>query len=205
MSSRPSAFEERLKAELLAIAADRPEGTAIAPRSRARRLRVPLALGAVAATVAGLIALPVLGDSGGSSPAYAVTKDSDGTIWIEVRQPLDALPGLERELRTLGFSVVTVPMKRGCRQFPEWHHGPNLESGPVVLKDGGFTLKVNSETVPAGYTIVIQKPDEQEPLRDRRVDFDVIETSKVPPCVPVHITRLDLVLTDPAEFSPPTR
>ncbi|MCX4781038.1 hypothetical protein [Streptomyces sp. NBC_01264] len=69
MSNRPTAFEERLKTELVAIAADRAEsagGADLVAARTARRPRIPKAAGPVATAarvrraaraVAGLVAL----------------------------------------------------------------------------------------------------------------------------------------------------
>ncbi|MER5872314.1 hypothetical protein [Streptomyces sp. NPDC002044] len=208
MNSKPRAFEERLKAELLAIAADRYPAPAPA-RSRASRLRVPLALGAVAATVAGLVALPVLGERGGSSPAYAVTKDDDGTIWIRVDQRKEALPGLERAIRAMGFGVATVVSKPECspvdraglpgHEIPEEELRRRPLDPPVLpphqeVRGGPVLLKINAETVPASHTVVIVKPSWHEETRLHEMRLRIFEKSAIPKCIP-DFARL----SDPAD------
>ncbi|MFF1342501.1 hypothetical protein ACFVYT_32265 [Streptomyces sp. NPDC058290] len=183
MNSRPTRFEERLKEELLAIAADRSrieEQVDFAVRSPARRFRMPLALGVAAAAAAGLlVALPVVGDDGGSAPAYALTKSSDGTITVKLFNP-EGLPGLERELRALGVSITRVPVKP-AGECSEWPPGGFDEANGLLTSEGdGPLLKINSTTLPAGHTLVFTMY-EKGPWRG---SFGSLRTSLVPSCIP---------------------
>ncbi|MFC9298835.1 hypothetical protein ACFTWH_30925 [Streptomyces sp. NPDC057011] len=187
MSSRPRAFEERLKAELMAIAADRP--AAVAPvRSPARRYRIPLALGAVAAAVSGLVALPVLGDGGGSSPAYAVSRDDDGTIRVHIYHP-DGVDGTVRELRELGITVAVVPRKPSeqCPSDVAYPQGLTPGEGGGVFagaQDESAQMMITPKTVPPGHTLVMSTPVDASDVHP--IGFGAVETSKVPSCVPVY-------------------
>ncbi|MER7464505.1 hypothetical protein [Streptomyces sp. NPDC097981] len=181
MNTRPTRFEERLKEELLAIAADRgriEEQADFAVRSPARRFRMPLAVG-VAAAAAGLLALPVVGDDGGSSPAYALTKGSDGTITVKMFKP-DGLPGLERELRALGVSFTRVPVKPAseCSEWPPG--GFDAADGLLTTEGDGPLLKINSKTLPVGHTLVFTMSG-KGPWRG---SFGSLRTSLVPSCIP---------------------
>ncbi|TDU75653.1 hypothetical protein [Streptomyces sp. KS 21] len=183
MNSRPTRFEERLKEELLAIAADRSrieEQTDFTVRSPARRFRMPLALGVAAAAAAGLlVALPVVGDDGGGAPAYALTKSSDGTITVKLFNP-GGLPGLERELRTLGVSFTRIPVKP-ANECSEWPPGGFDEANGLLTSEGdGPLLKINSTTLPAGHTLVFTM-HEKGPWRG---SFGSLRTSLVPSCIP---------------------
>ncbi|MGW6706749.1 hypothetical protein ACWGDE_17910, partial [Streptomyces sp. NPDC054956] len=187
MSSRPSAFEERLKAELMAVAAEMPPAAAPV-RSHARRYRIPLALGAVAATVAGLVALPVLGEDGGSSPAYAVSKEADGTIWVRIYHP-DGVDGTVRELRELGVAVAAVP-RRPSEQCPASEAFPaGLTPGerggrPAGAMDASAQMLITPETVPPGHTLVLSTPADAADIHG--IGFGAVETAKVPACIPVY-------------------
>ncbi|UUU43066.1 hypothetical protein [Streptomyces sp. NBC_00162] len=188
MSNRPIAFEQRLKAELLVRMPDRPApGPAPVRRSPARRYRLSLALGAVAATAAGLIALPVLGDSGGASPAhaYTLTRADDGSILVELFHP-DGLPGLERELRGLGFSVAMVygKPKSECPTYAG--AAIDVPGEPLTsANENGIVLRINAKTLPAGHTLILEMPSETRLARHPgAMGFGVVEASKVPPCVP---------------------
>ncbi|MCX4627225.1 MULTISPECIES: hypothetical protein [unclassified Streptomyces] len=185
MNSRPTRFEERLKEELLAIAADRSrieEQVDFAVRSPARRFRMPLAVGVAAAAAAGLlVALPVVGDDGGSSAAYALSKGSDGTITVRLFHP-EGMPGLERELRALGVSVALVP-KIPAAQCAEWPAGGFDSAEGLLSSDGsGFVLKINSTTLPPGRTLVLG----QSRANPKAVSFGSLKASLVPSCLPEY-------------------
>lgn len=205
MSTRPTAFEERLKAELVAIAADRAEldGRAdFAVRSRARRFRIPLAVGLAATVAAGLIALPVMGDQGGSSAAYALSKSDDGTIIVNLYNP-DGISGVERELRALGIPVAVVPEKpeEECPAVPGGFDGPvgliTDERGLIVGASpeqlfgfrkgggGGLILTINSRTLPVGHTLVLVDPVQP---RLTYVSAGSMPTERVPSCIPDFTT-----------------
>lgn len=213
MSTRPTAFEERLKAELVAIAADRAQAGAgaeadgradFAARFPARRLRIPLAVG-LAATVAGaLIALPVMGEEGGTSAAYALSKSDDGTIVVNLFNP-DGISGVERELRELGVTVAVVPEKpvAECGEQGGGFDGPvgliTDERGLIVGASpeqlfgfrkggGGLVLTINSRTLPAGHTLVLVKP--LKPILTY-VGAGSMPAERVPSCIPDYFSGDD--------------
>ena len=63
---------------------------------------------AVAATVGSLLA------TGGGTPAYAVTRNSDGTVTLAVYQQ-SGIAAANAQLRRLGDDrVVVVPVESGC-------------------------------------------------------------------------------------------
>ncbi|MFE5809334.1 hypothetical protein [Streptomyces sp. NPDC056491] len=188
MSSRPTAFEERLKAELLAIAADRSPAAAPPVRSRAGRYRVPLVLAAVAAAVAGMVVLPVVGDGGGASPAYAVSRDADGTIQVHIYHP-DGVDGTVRELRELGVPITVVP-RRLSEECPATEAYPaGLTPGEGGGQRAGTTdesarMQITPETVPPGHTLVLSTP--VNAADGHGIGFGAVETSKLPSCIPVY-------------------
>ncbi|MET9887665.1 hypothetical protein ABZZ20_31935 [Streptomyces sp. NPDC006430] len=200
MNNRPTAFEERLKAELVAIVAEQGDEDRIdfAVRSPARRFRMPLAMGVAAAAATALLALPVVGDDGGTQAAYALSKGSDGTITVKLFNP-EGLPGLERELHGWGVSVTVVDIKpvAECHASGGGFDGPlgliQDERGIIVGHDGRtelisyekaeLVLKINSATLPEGHTLVLGKPGKPT-LTTLRVG--AIRTSLVPSCLPEY-------------------
>ncbi len=207
MSNRPRAFEERLKAALLARMPETPEPTPA--RSFTRRYGIPLAIAVATAVVAGLVAVALPGAAGrdGSLPASRstsgptasptsgpgpeVVKDADGTI--RVRMPKwEEAPALVAELQAVGARVAFVQKK----PRPECSHpgggylGPRYLPGTEthdieaeVLRGRGdaMELRINEKTVPPGHTLVIARTA-RPMLRAAAVSFGVIETSKVPSC-----------------------
>ncbi|MFE4638048.1 hypothetical protein ACFRJ1_32420 [Streptomyces sp. NPDC056773] len=190
MSRRPHAFEERLKAELMTIAADQPPAAAPV-RSTAKRYRIPIALGAVAAAVAGLVSLPVLGEDGGASPAYAVSKEANGDIWVQIYRP-EGVQGTVAELRALGVTATAVP-RRPSEQCPATEAFPaGLTPGegggqPAGEMDVSAQMLVTPKTVPPGHTLVLSTPVDEADIWG--IGFGAVETSKVPACVPVYADR----------------
>ncbi|MEU4226655.1 hypothetical protein AB0F17_20355 [Nonomuraea sp. NPDC026600] len=83
-----------------------------APRRGRSPWRRPLLAGAAVAglAAAALVAVPVI--SGSSSAAYAVTKNSDGTVQVTVKELRDP-EGLEAKLRTEGITADVTYTEAG--------------------------------------------------------------------------------------------
>ncbi len=126
-----------------------------APRRRVARpaLLAAGAAGAAAAVTAGLLT------PGGGTPAYAVTRNSDGTVSLAVYQQ-SGIAGANAALHKLGDDrVVVVPVRAGC---------PSIDSLPKPAKRTGFVLyavkptgstrapiTVKAQGVPAGDILVV--------------------------------------------------
>ncbi|GLW11152.1 hypothetical protein Misp01_62800 [Microtetraspora sp. NBRC 13810] len=131
------------------------------PRPAAPRRRFPrLALLAPALAAAGLaVAAPML--LGGAEPAYAVTKEDDGTIFVTINEAKDP-DGLEAELRALGLNAVVdyVPMGKKCSPQPRSERFLTKEEAPLTVfpapkgQETGFTL--DPGVVKAGQTAVLE-------------------------------------------------
>ncbi|MFD9729378.1 hypothetical protein [Streptomyces sp. NPDC059072] len=196
MSSRPHAFEERLKAALLARL---PEAPPTPAPSRARRYGIPLAVGVATAVVVAVMAVP--GSSrDGSRPAVGPTvtpspsdtglprirKNPDGSLRVmppdpyEVRQLVDALT-------EAGVPAVLVPLRAPsqCSEPVERYRGLKDKRPPatniIQNDDQGYFLKVDAKTVPPGHSLVITQPEHfLNGYPD--ITIGVVETSKVPSC-----------------------
>jgi len=164
-------FEDQLYADLMrehgpTLAATRPPATA-KRHVTARHAAIVAGAGgvAVAAAVGALVAT---GDSPGTpaghhvasgpAPAYAVTKNPNGTVTLDVYKT-SGIAGANARLRQLGDSqVVIVPVEPGC---PSLHSlpAPAVPSkGPISVqggrsKDGDIT--VNAQGIPAGDILVV--------------------------------------------------
>ncbi|MGY0060115.1 hypothetical protein ACWY4P_26820 [Streptomyces sp. LZ34] len=108
--STPTQFKQRLASELSAMA------TAPAPvpatRAPARRLRLPLAIATVATAAAAAVVVPTLSGSG-TSPAYAVTKQDDGSLILHLNRP-EGLPGLQKQLTKMGVRAAALEGDENC-------------------------------------------------------------------------------------------
>jgi hypothetical protein len=132
-----------------------------APKPRVAARRTLLAAGAGCLAVAGTAGALVAGGGGGGGgggPAYAVTKNLNGTLTLDVYQT-SGIAQANAKLHQLGDNVVIVPVGAGCpsiRSLP-------APAVPVPLggisvqgsrsKDGSIT--VNAQGIPAGDILVV--------------------------------------------------
>ncbi|MEU9379030.1 hypothetical protein AB0D94_35465 [Streptomyces sp. NPDC048255] len=165
MSSRPSGFEERLKAALLARL---PEAVPAPPaRSFARRYGIPLAVGVATATVVAVMtltgsvrtgSLPAGTPSPSATDAPRITKERDGSLRFDPPRQ-EQVPALADRLKELGVEAVAlqpVP-ERECGSAGLWAGGnPRADPGAgLSFGDDGRTLKVNPKAVPPGHTLAL--------------------------------------------------
>lgn len=153
-----SNFEDRLLQELRGVVEAQPadRGQRSSPwRSRRLALAGGLAAAAAVAAIAGVFFL-----SSGTQAAYAVTKNADGTISVEIDSLTDAA-GLQSALQADGVNAVVVYLPEGkmCKQ--PWFtpagagaaHGSQQTSvGPSGDGKTSFTI---SGDQPAGDTLVV--------------------------------------------------
>jgi hypothetical protein len=129
----------------------------ISPRAHPRRRvteRWSLLAGggtlAAAAAVAGALA------AGSASPAYAVTRNADGTITLAVYQR-SGFAGANARLRQLGDKqVVVVPVEAGCPRPPApavSALGDRITTG--IAPSGNGSVTVNAQGIPAGDILVV--------------------------------------------------
>jgi hypothetical protein len=125
-----------------------------APRRHLTARPVLLAVGAgglaVAATVGSLVA------TGGGTPAYAVTRNSDGTVTLAVYQQ-SGIAGANSKLRAYGDDrVVVVPVESGCRSIGSLP-APAVPARRVIVQASGSggTITVDALGVPAGDILVL--------------------------------------------------
>jgi hypothetical protein len=105
---------------------------------------------AVAATVGSLLA------TGGGTPAYAVTKNSDGTVTLAVYQQ-SGIAAANAQLRQLGDDrVVVVPVKSGCPSISSLP-APRVPARQITVKANGSdgSVTVAAQGIPAGDILVL--------------------------------------------------
>ncbi len=145
-------FDDLMREHESTLAHTRPP----APRRHVTARRALLAAGAggvaVAATAGALVA-------GSGTPAYAVTKNLDGTVTVAVYQK-SGIAGANAKLRALGDGqVVVVPVEPGC---------PSVGSlpAPTVSAKGTYistqsergadgSVTVSAQGIPAGDIMVV--------------------------------------------------
>ncbi|HEY0806846.1 MAG TPA: hypothetical protein VGD84_17370, partial [Pseudonocardiaceae bacterium] len=143
-------FADQLFSDLMAEyqpALERIERPAVSAR-RAVPRPVWLAAGVVGmagAITGGIVAL-------GGSPAYAVTRNGDGTVTISLSE-LSGVDGANGKLHNLGLPVVVVPTRPGCPAVkPALSPASHQLTSALARtgKDGSITVDVRG--VPAGDT-----------------------------------------------------
>ncbi|HEY3021131.1 MAG TPA: hypothetical protein VGJ32_13120 [Solirubrobacteraceae bacterium] len=156
----PTTFEDRLLSELRAVVAARPAPAptpAVAKRSR-RPARLLVGAAAVAAATA--TAVVIAGGGGTAAPAFAVERQADGSVDVEINSLRDA-DGLEEKLRAVGIAAVVdfTPAGKTCRQ-PRGRAATRPHSGPHTLglrvrPDGSARFTIGRGDVQPGQTLVI--------------------------------------------------
>lgn len=148
-------FDDQLYDDLM-----REHGAALArvtprpvpPPPRVTPRRAVLAGGGFLAA-AGVIA-GTLVTAGSASPAYAVTKNPDGTLSLAVYQASGFGPANTR-LRQLGDGkVVVVPVRPGCPRPPRVSgRGHLMSTSGTLSADGKVTVRARG--IPAGDILVV--------------------------------------------------
>lgn len=153
---RLSPFEARLLGELKRAVATRAEAGSNVTARRNRRPRLVVAGGVAAVVAAGIAAgVPFLG--GGGTQAYAVTKNGDGSVTVEVSSLKDAA-GLERQLRDAGIpaAVQYIPPGKACKE-PTFvpATGDPSQTRMEMSDSGALRFTLDRRDMPAGATLVI--------------------------------------------------
>ena len=145
-----------------------------APRRHVATRRALLAVGgggvAVAAAAGALVATAGANGAGhgadvagGTTPAYAVTTNPDGTVTLAVYQK-DGIAGANARLRELGDSqVYVVPVGAGCPSISSLPapavslNGKHLgvQTSVTVGSSAGRSVTVNAKGIPAGDILVV--------------------------------------------------
>jgi hypothetical protein len=151
-----SNFEERLLHELRSVMKEQPVDRG-QRRPLRRGPRLVLAGGLAAAVTAAAVA-GVFFFSAGTPAAYAVTRNADGSVTVEIDSLTDAA-GLHAKLRAAGVNAVVeyLPAGKMCKQpwfTPAARAGGTQESS-VGRSSGGTTRFTISGDLPADRTLVV--------------------------------------------------
>ncbi|KAA2252461.1 hypothetical protein F0L68_36085 [Solihabitans fulvus] len=144
-------------------------------RDRGRGRPVWIAAGAVAlagAAIAGFAAW------GGNSPAaYAVTKNSDGTVTVSIKD-IKAIDQANAKLREFGVRAKAVPMTANCANpgSADLYHGSDWD----IPKPGTDSVTLGTR-IPSGYTILLAVSD--LPGRGTGLGFTAPMKDPAPACV----------------------
>jgi len=152
-------------------------GPAAHPRRPITTRRTLLAGGGTLA-VAGAIAGTLV--TGTGTPAYAVTKNPDGTITLAVHQR-SGIAQANARLRQLGDGqVVVVPVAAGCPKPPPPAvpiQGVRISMQFSVSRDGSVT--VNAQGIPAGDILVVG----MQASGHNRNEVAIVTSPPAPSCI----------------------
>jgi hypothetical protein len=151
------------------------------PKRRDTARRVLVASGgtlAVAAAIGGAL------EAGSASPAYAVTKNADGTTTIAVYRT-SGITGANARLHQLGDKqVVVVPIEPGCpRPVPPAisGHGHRISAGIGYAPTGSITVK--AQGIPPGDIMIIGVESKTVDGKHTSVGIAALTSPPAPRCI----------------------
>ncbi len=112
---------------------------------------------ALAAAVAGVL---ILSATSGTSPAYALTIQPDGTFTLSIYSLTSDIPQLNAKLAQVGIDETVVPVTSSCtNQFPIYDAGSvttmTLYAGRKYLAPGTQGV-IAAEALPNGHVALVQ-------------------------------------------------
>lgn len=153
-------FEDWLWSELACD--DRPIASQVAPalRTTARRRarRPPALLTGAFAGLAALVLTLVL-TAGSSAPAFAVTRNTDGSVTVTL-QELSAAPAANAQLAKIGVPVEIANVEAGCQQqgtraqVPQSLY-PHILQVEAPTGPDSLSLTIDPAEIPVGDTLVL--------------------------------------------------
>jgi hypothetical protein len=140
-----STFEDRLWSELVREHGHQmqPPTISVIPHRRRPALITGTALAAAVAAAAVLVFTAT-----SSTPAYAVTTHSDGTVTVTLND-VKAITALNAELARDGIAARAIPLTADCPV----HGFPNPM--PAGTNPSTYTITIVPSEIPAGYTAVV--------------------------------------------------
>jgi hypothetical protein len=149
-------FEDQLLDDLM-----REHGPALAhsrPPASSRRITPRRSLLAAGAGLAAAAAITGTLVASGGTPAYAVTKNPDGTVTLAVYRQ-SGIAGANGRLRQLGDQqVVVVPARPGCPSLGSLPQPAVRPAGKVSVQSGtsrSGSITVRAQGIPAGDIMVV--------------------------------------------------
>jgi hypothetical protein len=180
-----SKFTDRLWREIVREhGADLRETEPLAARRRQRALpRVLAGTGLVGVAGAGVTLAVVLG-AASTTPAFAVTRNHDGTYSVAI-QKFSAIPSANARLNQLGLRAQFVQVTNGCPPrallAARAHAQVSWVATPGTAPVAGSVAKIAPDQIPAGRTLVLGAVRMGELVRVAKAQA---VAGKVPECLP---------------------
>lgn len=142
------------------------------PMPRRRRAILLTLTGVTAAATAAVLPLAL------STPAYAVSKRSDGTVTVEIREFLEPKK-LQASLREAGVAAVVdyLPIGQSCQQ----PRGRSVATAQILMerpaKDSdGVLFQIAPGSLKSGQTLVVEATfDQNNPAKAGNIATSVVE------------------------------
>lgn len=160
-------FEDRLWSDLVQ---QHGAGLALAqrPAPRRRRTRPALLTGGAVGVLGTATALAFALAATTSTPAFAVTNNSDGTVTVTIHD-IAGVAGANAELARLGVRASAVPAVSGCTapvtREPEYRFAGALRPDPA-----SYAVTIKPSAIPRGDTLVLAAKE----LSTNRVELGVM-------------------------------
>ncbi|MGN6867695.1 MAG: hypothetical protein ACTHMY_04745 [Solirubrobacteraceae bacterium] len=140
-----STFEDRLWSQLVREHGDQMQLPTIAARPHRRR---PALITASALATAVVVAAVLVLTATTSTPAYAVTDNSDGTVTVTLHD-IQAITALNAALARDGIAARAIPLTADC----PIHGFPNPM--PAGTNPSTYTITIVPADIPDGYTAIV--------------------------------------------------
>ncbi len=180
-----SKFEDNLWREVMHDHGDRLAGTP-APTGAGRRRGRRLVAGTTVALAGAGTALALVLSAASSPPAFAVSRNSDGTVHVWIRR-VQAIAGLNARLAQLNVPVRAVAVTASCAPVPSAVTSRGGVVGPMHLVTSApvaqavVNARVDPRRIPRGQTLVIAA--QAVGRTARLVGSGTVAHGKVPACM----------------------
>jgi hypothetical protein len=141
-----STFEDRLWSALVREHSDQMHLITVAVRPHRRRPALITGTALAAAIAAAAVVLALIATT--STPAFAVTTNSDGTVTVTLND-VKAITALNAELTRDGIAARAIPLTADCPV----HGFPNPM--PAGTNPSTYTITIVPAEIPPGYTAVL--------------------------------------------------
>lgn len=157
---------------------------------RTGRSRRPLLLGGGATAIGAAAAAAVIGfgATGGTTPAYAMTQNADGSYTFTINDLATAAPELNAKFKQLGINETVVPATASCPAASTGDISHELMLYPGASLSEALTFEPGHKWLEPGYTGVIGA--EQLPDGQIAMNMEAVPAADIPSCFPTQAVKI---------------
>ncbi len=186
MTGRRVPFVETLREQVVRTATQEAvlsDSAAPAPRlippRRPRRLW--LTAGGLALVAALAVALVLVTSGATPPPAYALTRNADGSLTVTIRNISSAIPALNARFTEMGINETVIPVRAGCKATQYFGY-------PDAAPDQSLTFRPGDQHLRPGWDGVIAV----ERLADGHMAMSIgARKTPLPACVHAVVLNLN--------------